>query len=170
MSANIALRIVQRIMKRNAVTVYGFVFDSQLVRLVSCSEDTSLHRSQIFRPARNASPARIATRSVAGGEFVSDAGSGSGILRLRPCGCATRGRGGSPSRPPRQVNHATFFSLLMGSSRKNGRLGDPALPSLSSNSFHVRHFHPRFLESPSGCCRIASPSGWLLRARPLVPR
>jgi hypothetical protein len=40
----------------------------------------SPHRSQIFRPARNASSARIATRSVAGGrsdaggEFVSDAG------------------------------------------------------------------------------------------------
>jgi hypothetical protein len=30
----------------------------------------------------------------------------------------------------------------MGSLRKNGRLGDPALPSLSSNSFHVKHFHP----------------------------
>jgi hypothetical protein len=27
-----------------------------------------------------------------------------------------------------------LFSLLMGSSRKNGRLGDPALPSLSLNS------------------------------------
>jgi hypothetical protein len=27
----------------------------------------------------------------------------------------------------------------MGSLRKNGRLGDPALPSLSSNSFHVEH-------------------------------
>ena len=40
-------------------------------------QDTNLHRSQIFRPARNAS------RSDAGGEFVSDAGSGSGILRLR---------------------------------------------------------------------------------------
>jgi hypothetical protein len=36
----------------------------------------------------------------------------------------------------------------MGSPRKNGRLGDPALPSLSSNSFHVQHFHPKFLESP----------------------
>ncbi|MBV8223677.1 MAG: hypothetical protein JO232_00635 [Verrucomicrobia bacterium] len=44
-----------------------------------------------------------ARRSDAGGEFVSDAGSGSGILRLR----------------------------LMGSPRKNGRLGDPALPSLT---------------------------------------
>ena len=32
-----------------------------------------------------------------------------------------------------ETNHAFFFSLLMGSSRKNGRLGDPALPSLSSN-------------------------------------
>jgi hypothetical protein len=32
--------------------------------------------------------------------------------------------------------------------RKNGRLGDPALPSLSSNSFHVKHFHPKFLNSP----------------------
>ena len=47
----------------------------------------------------------------------------------------------------------------MGSSRKNGRLGDPALPFLSSNSFHVKHFHPKFLESPSGRRRIASPSG-----------
>jgi hypothetical protein len=27
-----------------------------------------------------------------------------------------------------------LFSLLIGSSRKNGRLGDPALPSLSLNS------------------------------------
>ena len=36
----------------------------------------------------------------------------------------------------------------MGSLRKNGRLGDPALPSLSSSSFHVKHFHPKFLESP----------------------
>jgi hypothetical protein len=42
-------------------------------------------------------------------------------------------------------NHVAFFSLLMGSSRKNGRLGDPALPylnsdlpSLSSDSFHVK--------------------------------
>ena len=51
----------------------------------------SLHGSQIFRPARSAS------RSDAGGEFVSDAG-----------------------------------PLLTGSSRKNGRLGDPALPYLSS--------------------------------------
>jgi hypothetical protein len=34
------------------------------------------------------------------------------------------------------------------SPRKNGRLGDPALPSLSSNSFHVKHFHYEFLESP----------------------
>jgi len=40
------------------------------------------------------------------------------------------------------------FSLLMGSPRKNGRLGDPALPSLSSNSFHVKHFQPQFLEKP----------------------
>ena len=55
-----------------------------------------------------------ARRSDAGGEFVSDAGSGgNGILRLR------------------RTNHAAFFSLLMGSPRKNGRLGDPALPSLS---------------------------------------
>jgi hypothetical protein len=38
----------------------------------------------------------------------------------------------------RRTNHAAFFSLLMSSLRKNGRLGDPALPSLSSNSFHVR--------------------------------
>jgi hypothetical protein len=30
------------------------------------TKDPSLHRSQIFRPASNASPARIATRSVAG--------------------------------------------------------------------------------------------------------
>jgi hypothetical protein len=36
----------------------------------------------------------------------------------------------------------------MGSSRKNGRLGDPALPSLSSNFFHVKHFHPKLLEKP----------------------
>jgi hypothetical protein len=27
------------------------------------------------------------------------------------------------------------------------RLGDPALPSLSSNFFHVKHFHPKSLES-----------------------
>jgi len=40
--------------------------------------------------------------------------------------------GGSPNRPPRRANHAASFSLLMGSSRKNGRLGDPALPSVSS--------------------------------------
>ena len=31
---------------------------------------------------------------------------------------------------------------------KNGRLGDPALPSLRTNSFHVKHFHPKFPESP----------------------
>jgi hypothetical protein len=43
---------------------------------------------------------------------------------------------------------AAPVTLLMGSSRKNGRLGDPALPSLSSASFHVKHFHPKFLESP----------------------
>ena len=49
--------------------------------------------------------------------------------------------------PPRRTNHAAFFSLLMDSPRKNGRLGDPALPSLSSNSFHVKHFHPKFLEA-----------------------
>jgi len=48
--------------------------------------------------------------------------------------CVTRGRGGSPSRPPSRANHAAFFSLLMGSSHKNGRLGDPALPSLSPDS------------------------------------
>jgi hypothetical protein len=46
----------------------------------------------------------------------------------------------------------------MGSSRKNGRLGDPALPSLSSNSFHVKHFHRKLLESPSGDCRAAAGS------------
>jgi hypothetical protein len=106
----------------------------------------SLHRSQISRPARNASPARIAPRSGAGGrsdaggEFVSDAGSG-----IHPCGGATRGRGGSPSRPPRRTNHAAFFSLLMSSLRKNGRLGDPALPSSSSNSF-------------GGCSSVTGPS------------
>jgi hypothetical protein len=72
-------------------------------------------------------------------------------LGIRLCGCVTRGRGGPPSRPPRRANHAAFFSLLMGSSRKNGRLGDPALPSLSSNSFHVKHFHPKFLEGASYC-------------------
>jgi hypothetical protein len=55
-------------------------------------------------------------------------------LGIRPSGCATRGRGGSPSRPPRRTNHAAFFSLLVGSLRENGRLGDPALPSLSLNS------------------------------------
>jgi hypothetical protein len=92
------------------------------------------------------------------------------------------------SRPPRRANHAAFFSLLMGSPRKNGRLGDPALPSLRSNSFHVKHFHPKFLESPSlalrasvwrkelqvpqkpvrrlpGGCRIATPGAQFLRAR-----
>jgi hypothetical protein len=37
----------------------------------------------------------------------------------------------------------------MGSPRKNGRLGDPALPSLSSNSFHVKHFHHQFLGKPA---------------------
>ena len=47
-------------------------------------------------------------------------------------GAQTRGRGGSPSHPPRRTNHAAFFSLLMGSLRKNGWLGDPALPSLSN--------------------------------------
>jgi hypothetical protein len=47
---------------------------------------------------------------------------------------ATRGRGGFPSRPLRRSNHAAFISLLMGSPRKNGRLGDPALTSLSLNS------------------------------------
>jgi hypothetical protein len=72
-------------------------------------------------------------------------------------GAKTRGRGGSPSRPPRRTNHAAFFSLLIGSLRKNGRLGDPALPSLSSNFFHVKHFHPKSLES-------ARPVGFL-RAR-----
>jgi hypothetical protein len=44
----------------------------------------------------------------------------------------------------------------MGSLRKNGRLGDPALPSLSSNSFHAKHFHYEFLES-------AATAGSLLR-------
>ena len=43
-------------------------------------------------------------------------------------------------------------SCGLGSPSKNGRLGDPALPSLSSNSFHVKNFHPRFLERPSGGC------------------
>ena len=76
-------------------------------------------------------------------------------LGIRPCGCVTRGRGGSPSRPPRRTNHAAFFSLLMGSPRKNGRLGDPALPSLSSNSFHVKYFHPKFRESPSLALRAS---------------
>jgi hypothetical protein len=46
-----------------------------------------------------------------------------------------------------------FFSLLIGSLRKNGRLGDPALPSLSSNSLHVKHFHPKFPRSPSRGCK-----------------
>jgi hypothetical protein len=38
------------------------------------------------------------------------------------------------------------------------RLGDPALPSLSSNPFHVKHFHPKFLKSPSGGCQAAAGS------------
>ena len=91
-------------------------------------------------------------------------------LGIRPCWCVTRGSGGSPNRPPRQANHAAFFSLFMGSSRKNGRLGDPALPSLSSNSFHVKHFHPQFLESPSGgSWRLSDrllPAGDFCKAKP----
>jgi hypothetical protein len=45
-----------------------------------------------------------------------------------------RGRGGSPSRPSTRANHAAFFSLFIGSLRKNGRLGDQALPSLNPDS------------------------------------
>ena len=51
-----------------------------------------------------------------------------------------------------------LFSLLMGWSRKNGRLGDPALPSLNSNFYTLSTLHPQFLESPSGGCRIAPPT------------
>jgi hypothetical protein len=45
-----------------------------------------------------------------------------------------RGRGGSPSRASTRANHAAFFSLFIGSLRKNGRLGDQALPSLNPDS------------------------------------
>jgi hypothetical protein len=54
-----------------------------------------------------------------------------------------------------ETNHAVFFSLLMGLSPKNGRLGDPALPSLGSNSFHVKQFHPKSLRSPPPALRQA---------------
>jgi hypothetical protein len=52
---------------------------------------------------------------------------------IYPRVCLTRGRGGSPSRP-------------RDAPRKDGRLGDPALPSLTSNSLSFKWFYHQFLE------------------------
>jgi hypothetical protein len=49
-------------------------------------------------------------------------------------------------------------SCGLGSPSKNGRLGDPVLPSLSFNFFHVKHFHPKFLRIPSGGCLVGAGS------------